>query len=503
MASEEQPKPQRSLNGQQILEEDEYTAAMSEIIARDFFPSLVHLDATNSYLDALQSQDPERITNSVRHLQDLATPHPGPSTSSRAAPTPSRTPFGLAGETPMHTASNLTNLLANKRRPYDNSNMSLDEFQAKYTSEDNASFSEILNEENKQRKEKWSWAWEAQKRARGIKAIEDVRRNKLLIEDSVSQPPGVVERLVIERHDVKMITGPETQVTKDKQMARVSRETDLAILSRPPAESKEVIDVMAPRKDSRSAAVDGWSFKARNSLMFSPDADRSPYDGPTSLPTKTGEGIPKIIKHANTRLEQPDQDGNDNIDVPLSPTHSRIGAAIAGEPYSKATTTSDFSLLPSIPSPTPAQLGPVAVNKLMTWGTITGTPRVLPPDPTGDVHVPSTPFHLPPPTTRERVAHKLASTASRSLRAKASLLSGTPTPFGGRESSGRKGMTPRHSGLLTPAARRLLDRTAGLGTTASRRAEAMQRGTNWEGTGKGKDMSGMRWTPSPITRRAV
>lgn len=67
--------------------------------------------------------------------------------------------------------------------------------------------------------------------------------------------------------------------------------------------------------------------------MFPPDADRSPYDGPTSLPSKTRQGIPKVIKHTNTRLpEQSNEDGNTEIDVPSSPTQSRIGAAIAGEP---------------------------------------------------------------------------------------------------------------------------------------------------------------------------
>src|ERR1700733_6986121 len=48
--------PERSLNRQVILDEDEYTEALSHIVARDFFPSLVHLDATNEYLDALHTQ---------------------------------------------------------------------------------------------------------------------------------------------------------------------------------------------------------------------------------------------------------------------------------------------------------------------------------------------------------------------------------------------------------------------------------------------------------------
>lgn len=257
MSSEEQSKPQRSLNRQQILEEDEYTAAVSEIIARDFFPSLVHLDATNTYLDALQSQDPQQITASVRRLQDLATPLPS-SFSSRPSLTPGRTPFGLAGETPLRRSAPTDNVSKRLRTITD---ISLDEFQAQYTSEDNASFVEILNEENKQRKERWSWAWEAQKRALGVKAIEDDKRTRLLIENSISQPPGVRERLVIEKPDIKLITGPEAGAANNQQVTTVRQTADLVMASRAPSNSNETVDVMAPRKDTRSAAVDAWSFK--------------------------------------------------------------------------------------------------------------------------------------------------------------------------------------------------------------------------------------------------
>lgn len=70
--------------------------------------------------------------------------------------------------------------------------------------------------------------------------------------------------------------------------------------------------------------------------------------------------------------------------------------------------------------------------------------------------------------------------------------------------------TPRRTeGSLTPAAKRLLDRST-MGTTAARRAEAMGRMAGWEGSGGGtgkekeKDLNHVRWTPTPgpVTRRA-
>lgn len=274
--------------------------------------------------------------------------------------------------------------------------------------------------------------------------------------------------------------------------------------------------------------------------MFSPDADESPYH--TSNVSEETKGPPKAIKHTNTRL--PEQDDTPSVvPTPPSPTRSRIDAAIAGTPCKfsllsnhlfhsfaepltvsdrpKSPTINDFSLVPAVPSPTPSQLGPAAVKQLMTWGTLTATPRVL--SSSDDIEEsmppPSTPFHIAAPSPRERLSHKLSSNAAKSLRAKAGLLSvpGIHTPNSIRvRSSTRNGSmpppswTPRKAaaaGTLTPAARRLLDRTA-MGTAASRRAEAMEKIAGWEGTsgrkaGRETDLNRVRWTPTPtpVTRR--
>jgi protein DGCR14 len=266
--------------------------------------------------------------------------------------------------------------------------------------------------------------------------------------------------------------------------------------------------------------------------MFSPDADVSPYHPPalSSRPAE-GKGDPKSIKHPNTRLpEQDDSSNSRGLSAPPSPTRSRIDAAITGTPcelnwhlyhsiqlialpdHPRSPTINHFALVPNLPSPTPSELGPKAVKQLMTWGTLNATPRVLSQsdDP---VPPPSTPFHLPAPSSREVISHKLSSNASKSLRAKAGLLGlGPKTPGISRTPAGtrRKGdgsmpppsWTPRRAdvpGSLTPAAKRLLDRTT-MGTAAARRAEAMGRMAGWEGSaGKAreKDLNRVRWTPTP------
>ncbi|KAJ9107405.1 hypothetical protein QFC21_000855 [Naganishia friedmannii] len=187
-----------SLTRQVILDEDEYTASLSHIIKRDFFPNLDRLSATNNYLSALESQDTIAIADSIRYLSAL-TPGPGQRdaqlTAARhrqeremadVAGTPyiSRTPFGGAGmETPMpyNPTQKLMDERDAKRRKIDLSS-GLDNFQAAYTSEDNSSFMEILQEDNRRKKEKYSWAYAAEEQAKQNRLRLEQSRRQLLIE---------------------------------------------------------------------------------------------------------------------------------------------------------------------------------------------------------------------------------------------------------------------------------------------------------------------------------
>ncbi|KAJ7103409.1 nuclear protein DGCR14 [Mycena belliarum] len=496
--------PSRSLNRQVVLDEDEYMESLSKIIARDFFPSLVHLDATNDYLDALRSQDPSLINASVRRLEEVA------ATPLRPFQTPGHTPYGGGpSETPLRTPRGEAPA---KRARYD-TDLSLDTFQARYTSEDNSSFTEILDEENRKRKEKWGWAWEAQRRVEAQRERLLADRERLMIEPQ--SVVGVREKFRIEAptpagliEDVKgKGKGEETQGDDGEEEKEGEENAGLALAVVP-------TDVMAPQKDTRSAGVDGWKFKARNSLMFPPDADESPYH---TRPTEAS-GDPRAIVHGSTRLPEQDDSRSRAVSAPPSPTRSRINAAITGTPYRpRSPTINSFSLVPNLPSPTPSELGPAAVKQLMTWGTLNATPRII--SQSEDLPPPSTPFHLPAPSSREVISHKLSNNASKSLRVKAGLLGlggRTPgisrTPVSG--SASKKGSmappswTPRRSeaaGSLTPAARRLLDRST-MGTAAARRAEAMDKIARWDGSkAKEQDLNRVRWTPTPgpVSKRGV
>ena len=274
----QQQQQQRSLSHQIVLEEDEYTEALSRIIARDFFPSLVHLDATNNYLDALRSEDPLLLDSTVRRLQELATP--GSGRRYQPQQTPSQTPWAIGpSETPLR--GSFTNSDDGERRPHKkpryDTNMSLDAFQARYTSEDNSSFTRILEEENERRRERYGWAWDAQRRVEEMRGRMVEGRERMLVE--AAPGVGVKGRFVIEApRPVGLIMQGEGGEEKDKEGDEVKekdgdgngsedgvgkREKALALVSKSSEGdgTKGVVDVMARKKDTRPAGVDGWNFK--------------------------------------------------------------------------------------------------------------------------------------------------------------------------------------------------------------------------------------------------
>ena len=274
MASGSSPQtdaPPRSLDRQVVLEEDEYTEALSHIIARDFFPSLVHLDATNNYLDALKSRDPTRIQATVRRMEEINTPVRNRRTGATVGATP--TPYGGHGtyDTPLRTPYSSDQYRGGegeggepfpKRRKLD-TDMSLDNFQAKYTSEDNASFLEILSDENSKRKEMYGWAYDAQKRVEEQRERLLEGRERLLVELPRVSVTGVKEKFRIEApRPVGLITQGEAEEVESEK----AKGKELVIVSG--TKEEEVVDVMAPQKDTRAAGVDGWKFKVSSPVKI-------------------------------------------------------------------------------------------------------------------------------------------------------------------------------------------------------------------------------------------
>ena len=157
--------------------------------------------------------------------------------------------------------------------------MSLDEFQARYTSEDNSSFTQILEDENARKKERYGWAWDAQRRVEGqrrkmIEGREKGRERGLIEGASV---PGVKERLVVEapKPPSGLLTAPEEETEggdkKEDEKGEDAEEDEGKGKEVVLAEAKDStegrkVDVFARKKDTRPAGVDGWNFKVRSAI---------------------------------------------------------------------------------------------------------------------------------------------------------------------------------------------------------------------------------------------
>jgi protein DGCR14 len=146
-----------------------------------------------------------------------------------------------------------------------------------------------------------------------------------------------------------------------------------------------------------------------------------------------------------------------------------------------------------MPSPTAEQLGSKALKELMTVGQITATPRVLASD--GDpLPPPDTPFHIRDSSQREQLGRRLGVKASKAMKERAAIMNGTPRSS---NSMPPPSWTPRAAaGNLTPAAKRLLERTVGGSVAGNRRADAMDQTAAWQARGT-RDLSKVSWTPTP------
>jgi protein DGCR14 len=158
--------------------QDEYTATLEAIIERDFFPELAKLQSKVAWLQAIRSGDPEQIRQAQLLIAQRRAAAAGgrPATGATPRGAPLFTPGGtaaraIAGNTPYIPPLPPGEPLRQPRPATGGGGgagdavgeaeelgvvapppVSLDSFLAVHTSEDNASFQEILETVNKKRR---------------------------------------------------------------------------------------------------------------------------------------------------------------------------------------------------------------------------------------------------------------------------------------------------------------------------------------------------------------
>lgn len=255
-----------------VLDEDEYTAALSDIIARDYFPGLRESEAQNEYIDALEANDEAWIAEAAQKLRATMAPFPEGQArrTSRNTRFDSRTttplhtlatdtPKGFTGgETPRSEADTFARTVESKTSAIDTSTLSLSAFQAKYTSEDNESFNSVLDKQNQKRREKNAYLWTQDQRIPSARQIE--------------------------------YRATQARLLEEKEESE--------------AQGKALIPIKSGATESRPAKPDAWTIKnPANGFMFNPDSiDEAGLQTVQELQETNSRAEPKRVVHANTRF---------------------------------------------------------------------------------------------------------------------------------------------------------------------------------------------------------
>lgn len=280
--------PCQSSLGQTVLSEEEYTSTLSRLIKRDFFPHLDKLKAQNAYLDNLMSI--ESVDDEVVEVDKEGNDHTVWHHRSKFAPTTDRqTPqvkYPVATST--HTTPSINpSQCATQFQSDDQKEAALDaqpslhglsltSFQQNFTSEDNASFLELMAKEKQKRREAFRWAYEEEqkandKRDRALKrAQNDVQEGHRL---------GFGSRSLEINRRIRPSAKTSSPEAKEIAGATVDPITSLRTPQRENIRKGRKLDIAIA---TASNGQQHCSFKARNALFFGPDADRDTLSRRTS-----------------------------------------------------------------------------------------------------------------------------------------------------------------------------------------------------------------------------
>ncbi|CAA0834702.1 DGCR14-related [Striga hermonthica] len=422
-ASNPDPATRKRRRSPTVLDEDAYVAAIEKIIERDFFPDIPKLRDRLDWLQAVRTHDPVLIRDAQlkilerRRLRKVGGSTSAVDSSRHATVSPGSSFLRNTSVTPSLYNEQKENLIGDEldvdgdggKEQVDVS-LSLDEFFRKYTSEDNESFSKILEKVNRKRKEKYGY----------------------LLEDGSSHENSGSN--LIENGKKREKNATDGYGTSDQPVS----------------------------------TLDGWKYTPKNLLMYHPaDNGEAPLtEEERALRLKA---MTKEISQSNTRFHGKSADtdapkDDDTIAVLYSPVVGATPVHISSRDGDK-TKKYDLDDLRKTPNKfyvesekkadngysfvkTPSPAPGADESPFITWGEIEGTPLRLEPEDTpidigGSGDGPQ--FKIPMPPSRDVKAHSLSREAARKLRERSRMFQKPPLPSpvrGGSASPGKRTLSP-------------------------------------------------------------
>jgi hypothetical protein len=228
-----------------VLEEDDYVSKLEEIIERDYFP---HLPKMREQLSYLQRSEMFDISTLRRTYKQLFKPSfASPSEADSDDHSSSRRDINSLNSTPLSQSQNSLIPMMRERQTKSESHqtetekksrLTVTEFFAKYTSEDNESFEEIHEKSLQERRRKFHWMHEA-------------LDNHLMLTNGSRAPVDGEQR----RAGMLMLYYVGKKVLTNEERRRLD-----AILCGEVSVG-----------DDRKNGIDTWAFRVRNQFMFYPE----------------------------------------------------------------------------------------------------------------------------------------------------------------------------------------------------------------------------------------